>query len=494
MTSRRHRQPADDRTGRDAHQGYGVTRPDGPTHPSDTHTVMSLQRAAGNAAVVDAVTRGSDALNVQLQTTVRRPRRRAQRQPTQSENNAAIVTAQVGRGRFIEAPQSTEGLVGPPDSGGAFWLLNGLAPEDMADTLRHCGPQVRAQLHAHLGDTVGRFDTPRLTAALRAASWQDRSAGVAGLTLLDSIRNAQNTPPVTFIPVWNRLAGQNRPTVIATLRTLPRDVLTTLQGALGEAPEADRPMLTEVITDLLGTGTNMSANDVIDLEGLRGLDRMMASIYNHRGQLIHEQAAALGINTAAAAGIMKVESGGATFSEATNRTIARFENHHLWSRWGRRSAANRQLFQQHFQFAAGPRPWEGHRFRDGPTDAWRGFHGNQAQEWHVLEFAQRLAGDVAYECASFGAGQIMGFNHGLVGFASAREMVESYNRSERSQITGIFEFIRANRLAAAVNANDYEQVARRYNGPGQAQAYGANIRTAAQAYARVTAGKQHVIP
>jgi hypothetical protein len=32
------------------------------------------------------------------------------------------------------------------------------------------------------------------------------------------------------------------------------------------------------------------------------------------------------------------------------------------------------------------------------------------------------------------------------------------------------------------------------NGAGQAQAYGARIRAAAEAYARVTAGKQHVIP
>jgi hypothetical protein len=293
--------------------------------------------------------------------------------------------------------------------------------------------------------------------------------------------------------VWNQLAGQNRPTVIATLRTLPRDVLTTLQGRLDEAPARDRPMLTEVINDLLGSGTNMSANDVIDLEGLRGLNRMMASIYNQRGQLIHEQATALGINTAAAAGIMKVESGGATFSEDTNRTIARFENHVLWDRWG---SANAQLFRQHFQFDSGPgqKRWQGHRYREAATDPWRTFHGDQAQEWRVIEFAQGLAGDVAYECASFGAGQIMGFNHAMVGFADAREMVDSYNQSERSQVTGIFEFIRANRLAAAVNAGDYERVARRYNGTGQAAAYGARIRDASQAYARVTAGKQHVIP
>ena len=440
-----------------------------------------LQRTAGNAAVVDAMT-------VQL-----RPRRRARRQPTQAERNAEFVRTQVGRGRFIEQPQSTEGLVGPPDSGGAFWLLNGLNPTDLADTLRHCGPQVRGELIAHLGDTAGRYDTPRLTAALRASAWQERGAGVAGITLLDAIRTAQAADPVSFAPVWNQLAGQNRPTAIATLRTLPRDVLTTLQGRLAEAPVADRPMLTEVIGDLLGTGTNMSADDVIDLQGLRGLNRTMAAIYNHRGQLIHEQATALGINTAAAAGIMKVESGGATFDEATNRTIARFENHVLWDRWGR---ANAQRFHQHFQFNSGPgqRRWEGHRFREAATDPWQGFHGNQAQEWRVLEFAERLAGDVAYECASFGAGQIMGFNHGLVGFSSARDMVDSYNQSERSQVTGIFEFIRANRLAAAVNADDYERVARRYNGAGQAQAYGARIRAAAEAYARVTAGKQHVIP
>jgi hypothetical protein len=237
----------------------------------------------------------------------------------------------------------------------------------------------------------------------------------------------------------------------------------------------------------------MAGDDVIDVEPLRGLDRTMADIYNQRGRLLFEQATALGINTASAAGIMKVESGGATFSGATDKSLMRFENHVFFRRWGNANAA---AFNDHFRFdqGAGAHAWEGHRYRDAPTDPWNEFHGNQSRERHVLELAVGLAGDVAYECASFGAGQVMGFNFATVGFASAREMVEQYDRSERSQITGIFEYIQGAHLEGAIRAGDYRAVARGYNGAGQVDAYAARMENAADAYARVTAGKRNVIP
>jgi hypothetical protein len=87
----------------------------------------------------------------------------------------------------------------------------------------------------------------------------------------------------------------------------------------------------------------------------------------------------------------------------------------------------------------------------------------------------------------------MGFNFATVGFASARDMVEHYDRGERSQITGIFDFIRGARLADAVKRSDFRAVARGYNGSGQVDAYAARMEEAAHAYDRVTAGRSHVI-
>jgi hypothetical protein len=308
---------------------------------------------------------------------------------------------------------------------------------------------------------------------------------------MDAIRNAGGG---SFADVWGLLTGKSRVKIIGALRTLPRPILSQLQSRLSEAPASDVIKFTEVIADLLGTGTSMQAKDVIDLEGLSGLDRVMASIYNLRGQLIEEQSRDLGIPTHAAAGIMQVESGGATFSEATDKTIVRFENHIFWREWGRHHPAE---FNAHFDFdrSRGGRPFTQHRFRESPTGPWENFHGNQEQEWRVMTFAAGLSGkEPAYRSASWGAGQIMGFNARTVGYSSAEDMATAFNRAERPQVTGIFEYIRANRLAPAVRRGDYLTLASSYNGAGQATAYADRIRRAANAYQRVATGKIHVIP
>jgi N-acetylmuramidase len=201
-----------------------------------------------------------------------------------------------------------------------------------------------------------------------------------------------------------------------------------------------------VISDLLGVGSDMQASDVIDVEGLSGLDSTMAKIYNYRGQSIEESARDLGIPTHAAAGIMKVESGGATFSQATDQTILRFENHVFWKEWGKRHQTE---FNLHFDFnrKKGEKPYEGHRFRKLPTESWEVCHKNQVQEWDIVNFAAILSNtETAYKSASWGAGQIMGSNASTVGYSSAVQMVTAFNQSERSQVTGIFEFIRSRNL------------------------------------------------
>jgi hypothetical protein len=470
------------------------------TFGSETGTAVSKFKTSRNIQPTDPVVGRATitALDTELLARERhgptryrdRPRRVAQRRQLPSRLRASTrgpevarqAAEQVGRGRFIE-------------SGGAFWLINGLNPTDLLDALRECGPGVRQQLLAHVNDTAGRYDSPRLTAALRAASWEEHRAGIAGIGLLDTIRAAQaGPPPTSFARVWAQLAGRSRPHVIEILRVLPREVLTTLRDRLSDAPSgADQRRFTEVITDLLGAGTDMSASDVIDLEPLHDLDKKMAKIYDLRGQMLHEQAAALGINTAAAAGIMQVESGGETFSPATSLSIVRFENHVFWGRWGR---THPHQFDQHFDFLRPPGEdhTQGHLFRARPTDAWSTFHGNHTRERAVLNFAISLAGDTAYECASFGAGQTMGFNHTMVGFPTARAMAEQYDRSERAQITGIFQYIRGAGLAAAINRRDFAAVARGYNGPAKVAEYSPAMQAAADTYARVTAGKRHVIP
>jgi len=450
------------------------------------HELTHVAQQTGAAGMLDRIatvqaSQTTDRLSSSTVTVQRVPRRRAR---TNAELTADSVRQQVTNGIFIDLPVV-------PLQGGAFWLLNGLNPTEMLEVLRLCGKDVRTKLLAHIADAEGHFDRPRIESALRSAAWGERTAGTIGLKVMDAIRNAGTG---SFAGVWSLLAGKSRVKIIGTLRTLPRTMLTQLQTKLSEAPASDRTKFTEVISDLLGTGTDMQASDVIDLEGLSGLNRVMASIYNLRGQLIEEQARALDIPTHAAAGIMKVESGGRTFGEATDKTIVRFENHVFWREWGR---AHVDDFNAHFDFdrSIHGKPWTQHRFRDSAAGRWEACHQGQAQEWRIMEFAASLSGkEAAYRSASWGAGQIMGFNAGMVGYRSAVAMAEAFNKAERPQITGIFEYIRANGLAPAVRRGDYLTLARSYNGRGQAPTYAANIRTAAAAYQRVTAGKIHVIP
>ncbi len=235
-------------------------------------------------------------------------------------------------------------------------------------------------------------------------------------------------------------------------------------------------------------GDSMGATDPISLEGLRGLNHTMASIYNTKGRYLKTKASSLGISTAAAAAVLKCESGGEGFHRESGDMIVRFENHIFWDQWGKNDPTT---FHKHFQYASSKR-WTGHQFRASETDAWMSFHGNQSKEWTVLDFARSLDDTAALKSISMGAAQIMGFNYQTLGYQSVQDMFESMAGSLPSQLDGMFAFIQANRTCmAGLQSGDYTQFARGYNGSGQAETYGALIRDAAAAYSRVTAGRAH---
>ncbi|MCB9761421.1 MAG: DUF3380 domain-containing protein [Alphaproteobacteria bacterium] len=229
--------------------------------------------------------------------------------------------------------------------------------------------------------------------------------------------------------------------------------------------------------------TSLEHDDQIPLQGLRGLERKMAVIHNTKGGFLEEQSNALGIDVAAAAGTLQVESRGAGFSN-DGRQIIRFENHVFYDQWGNR---NRDTFNEHFQYSSGQR-WKGHKWRRNATDAWQTFHGNQDSEYEVLEFARSLDDTGALKSISMGAAQIMGFNHESQGFDTVQEMFESFDTGIKPQLEGLFTYIEGNNTClTGLRNGDYVQFARGYNGSGQAETYGGLIEDAAAAYRRVLA-------
>lgn len=231
----------------------------------------------------------------------------------------------------------------------------------------------------------------------------------------------------------------------------------------------------------------MKPEDAVDAAGLTGTKAVMAALYNARGKYLHEQAKALGVSPAALAAVLKVESGGRAFGP-DGRVIVRFENHVFRRQWG---DANQMRFDQHFKFSA-DKAWTEHYWRKAPTDPWVKCHTSQAGEWEVFEFAKTLSEPAALASASYGVGQIMGFNHKAVGHPTAAKMVGAFGEGIKPQLDAMVAFIKGNATCMkGLRAKDYTTFARGYNGGGQAAAYGQRIQDAADAYTAVTAGKKY---
>ena len=88
-----------------------------------------------------------------------------------------------------------------------------------------------------------------------------------------------------------------------------------------------------------------------------------------------------------------------------------------------------------------------------------------------IDRCARIAGEeVAALASSWGAPQMMGFNHKVCGYPSAVQMVKSFAASEANQIEAMIRFIKSNRkMFGALQAHNWETFAYHYNGPGYAK-------------------------
>jgi hypothetical protein len=140
---------------------------------------------------------------------------------------------------------------------------------------------------------------------------------------------------------------------------------------------------------------------------------------------------------------------------------------------------------QGYGFRADRRPqmlFERHKFREftgGHFDAEApgisgppGAYGSTASQYDRLDRAlalcerEGLGAEPALRSASWGLGQIMGFNHRAAGFDSASSMVDAMVTGEDAQLRGMAGFLEANRMTPLLRQQDWAGFARRYNGPG----------------------------
>jgi hypothetical protein len=106
--------------------------------------------------------------------------------------------------------------------------------------------------------------------------------------------------------------------------------------------------------------------------------------------------------------------------------------------------------------------------------------------------AMEIDEDVALQSASWGLGQLMGFNAVAAGYASAKAMVLAFLDDEEHHLRAMIRFIKSMELDDELRRHDWKGFARGYNGPGFAK-NGYDKKLAAS-FARWQKIKDTVIP
>lgn len=97
-----------------------------------------------------------------------------------------------------------------------------------------------------------------------------------------------------------------------------------------------------------------------------------------------------------------------------------------------------------------------------------GYGASGAHQYDRLAQAIALDRTAALSSASWGIGQIMGFNYATAGFANVDDMVAAMVASENAQLTAMAAFLKSNNLAAPLRQKNWASYARQYNGPNYA--------------------------
>ncbi|MEM7441966.1 MAG: N-acetylmuramidase domain-containing protein [Pseudomonadota bacterium] len=181
-----------------------------------------------------------------------------------------------------------------------------------------------------------------------------------------------------------------------------------------------------------------------------------------KSELVEWAAGELGAEVAAVRAVLAVESGGKA-SLPSGRAVVRYEG----ATFSKRTDRKFDVSHPHLSM----RSW-----RDNSKHVL----GGEA-EWGRIEEAATLDRDEAYNSASYGSAQIMGFNFQTAGYPDVHAFVDDMNKGEEGQIRAFVNFLKGSRLDAPLRAKDWRAFARGYNGPGQVDHYSGALE---DAYAR----------
>ncbi len=190
-------------------------------------------------------------------------------------------------------------------------------------------------------------------------------------------------------------------------------------------------------------------------------------------QDIEREAARLGVEAAALAAVIEVESAGKLYARVGDRDepLIRFEGHWFDRRL---DGPNRERARK--EDLSSPRAGA----VKNPV--------SQAQRWQMLDRAMIIDKAAALESVSWGIGQVMGGNWKTLGYSSVEELVAEARAGGAGQLRLMIRYLECTGLVPALKRRDWAAVAGGYNGPRyRTNAYD---RKLAEAYQRL-AGREH---
>ena len=125
------------------------------------------------------------------------------------------------------------------------------------------------------------------------------------------------------------------------------------------------------------------------------------------------------------------------------------------------------LFERHWFYKLTPEPVSQSR-PDLSSQSPGGYKGGSA-EWDRLRDAAEFDLPNALRSASWGLGQVMGFNSEVAGCSSIEEYIVQAFSGEAAQFNHMLNFIENNHLMDELRRGDWRGFAKGYNGPNYAQ-------------------------
>ncbi|MBX7237551.1 MAG: N-acetylmuramidase family protein [Caldilineales bacterium] len=324
---------------------------------------------------------------------------------------------------------------------------------------------------------------------------------LGGVTNQDVINAFDKVIRASNLSGW-KLMAENGLTLGALAKVAGEPYRGPHPAAMPSLSDNQRAMLIDLLTRA-GAGTRGAGSGfLIGLPSLTGgieqlppefqislrlaanpIERKVARVWNRWSGLLAGIAGELEISLAAATAALAL-SARHPATDHDGRLTIRFE---VQDFLGRSQAAPDAL--AHYFRTDPARPWQKQYWRADAEAGWRKVHASQTEEWSALRQARRLESEAAYEATGMGIAGIMGFNHDLLGYASAEQMFLSLASSQRMQVLGLFDFIatpgRNSQALRALRRHDFETFAALLAGPGAAARRAAEMAAAAGFLVRV---------